>query len=172
MKECFNIMKIQEFPPKPSDLLFFLPFFIFGLIVVYSLYIQGKERKSKFSLVPLIIFLVIWILLTVGYFTLQKNTELIKLKELFTNGNYEIVEGTVNNFDPMPYGGHKQETFDVNGIKFSYSDYGTTVGYRDTFRNTRSHGGPIYAGVYVKIYYIHDENFNDNFIIGLWIKEN
>ena len=171
MNEYFNIINIQNYTPKMSDLLYPLPFFIIGLIAVFAIYIDGKQNNKKFSLVPLVIFIIFSILFVIGHFTIYDNTELIKLKEDYRNNNYEIVEGIVSNFDPMPYGGHKEETFDVNGICFSYSDYGSTVGYKDTFRNTRSHGGPIYAGAYVKIYYIHDEKFKDNFIIGLWIKE-
>jgi energy-coupling factor transporter transmembrane protein EcfT len=152
-------------------LLFFLPIFIFVLITVFALYFDGKQNGKKFSIVPLIIFIVFSILFVIGHFTLYSNTELVKLKEAYINKKYEIIEGFINNFDPMTYGGHKEETFDVNGIKFSYSDYGSYAGYTPAFRKTRSHGGPIYAGVYAKIYYIHDEKFEENFIIGLWIKE-
>src|SRR5438132_9890049 len=38
----------------------------------------------------------------------------------------EIVEGVVSNFHPMPYTGHADESFEVNGVKFEYSDYGVT----------------------------------------------
>jgi len=56
-------------------------------------------------------------------------------------------EGRVEHFHPMPWAGHDEETFDVNGIKFSYSDYIITAG----FNNTASHGGPIRQGRPVRI---------------------
>jgi hypothetical protein len=64
-------------------------------------------------------------------------------------GRYSVVEGPVANFVPMPYQGHAQESFTVNGHRFSYSDYIMTAG----FRNTASHGGPIREGLYVRISY-------------------
>ena len=33
----------------------------------------------------------------------------------------EIVEGYVENFEPMPYEGHAQESFDIEGVHFEYS---------------------------------------------------
>jgi hypothetical protein len=171
MKEYFNIINIQEYKPQFSGLLVFLPVFVFILVIVFTLYIDGKQRNRKFAIAPFIVFMFLSAVFVTGYFTLYSNTDLIKLKAAYINKSYETVEGVVKSFDPMPYGGHKDEAFDVNGVKFSYSDYGSTVGYRQAFRRTRSHGGPIYAGAYVKIYYIHDEGFNDNFIIGLWVKE-
>jgi hypothetical protein len=47
----------------------------------------------------------------------------------------------------MPREGHADESFVVGGRRFSYSDYSVTPG----FNNTRSHGGPIDNGVYVRI---------------------
>ena len=166
MKEYFNIMNIQEYTSGLSWFLYLLPFFIIGLIAVFVIYIHDKQSINKFVIIPFVIL----ILFAIGYFALNNN-ELANLKEIYKNNNYNIIEGIVANFDPMPYAGHKKETFEVNGIKFSYSDYVSTIGYRQVFRKTRSHGGPINEGVYVKIYYIHDKKFNDNFIIGLWIKE-
>jgi hypothetical protein len=64
-------------------------------------------------------------------------------------GRYSVVEGPVTDFVPMPYEGHAQESFTVNGHRFSYSDYIMTAG----FRKTASHGGPIREGLYVRISY-------------------
>jgi hypothetical protein len=65
----------------------------------------------------------------------------------------EVVEGAVTQFKPMPYSGHVNESFVVNGVKFEYSDYGITAG----FNNTTSHGGPIREGLPVKIWHLHGE---------------
>lgn len=40
----------------------------------------------------------------------------------YRNGDCEIVEGYVKNFAPMPEGEHAQESFDIDGIYFEYSE--------------------------------------------------
>lgn len=77
------------------------------------------------------------------------------------NGTYNEIEGIVENFDPMPFSGHKTESFTVNGVKFEYSDFLVSAG----FNNTKSHGGPIDKGKYVRIRYY------DGKILQLWVKE-
>jgi len=49
----------------------------------------------------------------------------------------------------MPYTGHADESFNVAGVHFRYSDFGAT----DAFNNTASHGGPITKDSYVRICY-------------------
>jgi hypothetical protein len=65
------------------------------------------------------------------------------------NGSALVIEGKVENFVPMPYTGHARESFTVGGVRFAYSDYEITAG----FNNTMSHGGPIYEGLPVRIWY-------------------
>jgi hypothetical protein len=65
----------------------------------------------------------------------------------------QIVEGSVENFVPMPYGGHAYESFDVSGHHFSYSDYVLSAG----FHNASSHGGPIKAGLRVRLSYLGND---------------
>jgi hypothetical protein len=60
------------------------------------------------------------------------------------------VEGVVENFHPAPPEGHQNETFTVDAISFSYSDYVITGGYNQT----RSHGGLIDQGKLVRITYV------------------
>ncbi len=81
------------------------------------------------------------------------------LRRQYSAGDYLTVEGYVEQFEPMPYSGHQMETFEVDGVRFEYSDYVLNAG----FNNTRSHGGPIDEGVYVRIDYI------DNHILALWV---
>ena len=57
----------------------------------------------------------------------------------YKRGEYEIVEGYVKDFHPMPYWGHDQESFTVSGISFAYSNYSDTFGYH----KAKSHGGVI-----------------------------
>jgi hypothetical protein len=61
-----------------------------------------------------------------------------------------LVEGVGEEFHPAPYEGHADESFIVKGVAFSYSDYVITGG----FNQTQSHGGPIRAGLHVRIRYV------------------
>ena len=80
----------------------------------------------------------------------------------YESGNYEIVEGYVENFIAMPYEGHSDESFEINGVKFSYSDYSVQPGYN----NTMSHGGVITGdGQHLKIGYIYYNNTYGNIIV-------
>ena len=46
----------------------------------------------------------------------------------YNRGDYQIVEGYVENFHPMPKEGHDTESFTVNGVLFEYG-YTATFGY-------------------------------------------
>lgn len=74
----------------------------------------------------------------------------VRVQSALRSGTASVVEGPVEHFHPMPYTGHANETFDVSGVHFEYSDYGITAG----FNNTSSHGGPIREGLDVRIAFI------------------
>jgi len=63
-----------------------------------------------------------------------------------------VVEGPVENYRVMPIEGHPPESFTIGGVRFSYSDYI----YTPCFNKTSSHGGPIRAGMSLRIYYRDD----------------
>jgi hypothetical protein len=73
----------------------------------------------------------------------------LRHRELARSNACRVVEGPVDHFLPMPYAGHANESFSVQGVHFEYSDYVVT----DAFNNTSSHGGPIAAGSYARICY-------------------
>jgi hypothetical protein len=73
-----------------------------------------------------------------------------KLSHALSDGSAQTVEGEVMDFHPMPYEGHAMESFSVNGVHFEYSDAMHDVG----FSQSASHGGPLRAGLYVKIAYV------------------
>ena len=80
----------------------------------------------------------------------------------YQRGQYEVVEGYVENFDPMPHNGHTRESFEINDVYFEYSDYNVTSGYR----NTKSHGGVITGdGQYLKIGYVYYNSTYGNIIV-------
>jgi hypothetical protein len=68
------------------------------------------------------------------------------------SSNTPVVEGDVRDFHPAPWAGHEDESFVVSGVRFAYSDYVITGG----FRRTSSHGGPIRQGLRVRVRYLPD----------------
>jgi hypothetical protein len=88
-------------------------------------------------------FLVLWgaVTFTSSYRSYREVTSRLRA------GQYESVEGTVTDFEPMPREGHRYERFIVAGHLYEYSDYGRTPG----FNNSSSHGGPIRPGLHVRI---------------------
>ena len=86
------------------------------------------------------------------------------VKEAIARGAVIEVEGKVNGFIPAPYEGHQDESFVVNGIPFSYSEYVNRGG----FHRTAAHGGPIREGLEVRIHYFPE--YANNRILRLEVK--
>jgi hypothetical protein len=122
---------------------------------------QNKERFSWFVLIPCCVFacfLCIFACLLIFFHNLDRRSQDANTNALqaLSKGDYQTVEGTINNFDPMPYEGHRMECFSVQDKRFCYSDYFIVPG----FRNTTSHGGPIRPGLKVQIAYISAARHN------------
>lgn len=66
------------------------------------------------------------------------------------NGEAKVVEGRVDHYSQVAT---KSESFDVNGVKFWYSDGVLIAG----FNHTAFEGGPIRQGLGVKIWYWHGQ---------------
>lgn len=80
-----------------------------------------------------------------------------KTVKAYKEGDYITVEGYVEEFSPMPYQGHSDESFVIDGVEFSYSDFETGFGYH----NAKSHGGVIKGdGQHLKIGYVEYNNKN------------
>ena len=72
----------------------------------------------------------------------------------YKEGNYEIVEGYVEDF--VPGADKREESFEIDGVCFSYSDYVLIQGYNATAR----HNGVIRGnGQHLRIGYVcYDES--------------
>ena len=80
----------------------------------------------------------------------------------YAHGQYEIAEGYVQNFVPMPREGHSNEMFDINGVHFEYSDNNIIVGYH----HTKVRGGVIRGnGQYLKVGYVYFNETYGNIIV-------
>ncbi len=105
-----------------------------------------KSKLFKFTSICLMGLSSLWTFVMFGI----TFPEYIECQHALTSGHVQIVEGPVTNFVPMPFEGHADESFEVQGHRFSYSDYGITVG----FNNTSSHGGPIRAERWVRVTFV------------------
>lgn len=121
---------------------------------------RNKNRKDirlTFAISPkllgwfFVVFASLWTLIAFGS-TYSSYRELL---EAYRTGRYSVVEGIVEDFHPMPYGGHQSECFRVAKERFCYSDYAVSP----AFNQSASHGGPIRAGLPVRISYCEDDDF-------------
>jgi len=95
-----------------------------------------------------LVFCLVTLSWTVGSITyFDSDSSYLDAAEQAKRRDCVTVEGRVENFHPMPMAGHDEETFDVAGQHFYYSDYILSPG----FNNSASHGGPIRGGLPVRI---------------------
>lgn len=130
-----------------------LPFVVIGIVLVkyrdaLSRRLTGRPAP-KIGVVFAYFFLGFSLLWTTIVFT-ATGRESRAVQKALREGSAKVVEGRVEGFIPMPYGGHASERFTVCGVPFSYSDYVVTEG----FNRTSSHGGPLREGLWVRITYV------------------
>lgn len=85
-----------------------------------------------------------------------------KIVKAYQLGNYEVVEGYVENFKPVPNEGRKGESFDINGVSFSYVNNEIMQGYN----HIQADGGVITGdGQHLRIGYIYYNKTYGNIIV-------
>ena len=154
MPDYVTVYQISRQPPIGPDWLLsyagLVPFIV-GAVLVFGKYRLGW-RRPRWLLPLFCCFLGI----VTFYIAGPLDTSITRMNSEalteFETGHYALVEGVVTDFHPMPYEGHEDECFSVATQRFCYSDYIVTPG----FRNTASHGGPIRAGLRVRIAYSFD----------------
>jgi hypothetical protein len=112
-----------------------------GLLVRYP---RGKQIRQAVGGI-LVIFSILGIVLIGG----GAIADFVEYRSAYAREDFSVLEGAVDNFHPMPYEGHQQESFTVNGVAFYYSDFDSSP----CFHNSASHGGPIRPGLGVRIVY-------------------
>ena len=150
--------KYEFFILIPFFVMFFIAMFLF---IRYKLNGNENLRNNKLfkrfcvgGIVYLTVFSIVALLGQIDMYN--------KIVKAYEQGNYQIVEGYVENFDPMPHSGHKEESFDINGVSFSYSDFSVQPGYH----NAKSHGGVITGnGQHLKIGYVYYNSAMGNVIV-------
>lgn len=116
---------------------------------------RQHSSGSKIARAIIPIFSLFCIVITVVWIGLSIFSYYV-VKTQIASEKYSEVIGSVENFSPMPWSGHKQETFDINGISFSYSTYDIKPGYH----TSSSWGGVItHNGQFLKIQYIGTDEY-------------
>ena len=91
-----------------------------------------------------------------------------QLADAYNRGEYEIVEGYVENYDTTHPRGGPTESFEINGVYFAYSEYEIHQGYR----KDKAHGGVISGnGQYLKIGYVNTYSNGERRNIIVYIEE-
>lgn len=131
----------------PRELFLIVPVLVATIIAL----VLVIRRKASRMVVALVYAMFLFMVFVTSPFPGVRDMY-ARAKQSYMHGQYSVVEGIVTDFHPMPYSGHQMETFSVNGVQFSYSDYVIVP----CFNNTASHGGPIRQGLHVRIAYSGD----------------
>jgi len=133
---------LQKSPPWLSAVIpiAVATFTVFAIVA----FVKFKKRRVAVVIAYVVMLFMVMTLSPAGVSDMYA-----RARYSYVKGDYSIAEGSVVNFHPMPYSGHQNETFSVNGVEFSYSDYVIIP----CFNNTASHGGPILEGLRVRIEY-------------------
>jgi len=138
-------------------------FFLLVVIITFTtIFLKNNQYKHILSNKATRKLIIGGLLIAVPLSLIISMTILLNsdLHTAIRGGNYKTVEGLVVNFNPMPEEGHKQESFDVGGVHFEYSDYSLAI---QGYHNAASHGGAIQQGLQVRIKY-HESNSKNEII--------
>ena len=131
--------------------------FIPLIMIVGGILFHFSDPK-RFPRAAMVVFVTISALVG-GFILVDQIDQYNKIVVAYQQGDYQIVEGYVENFHPMPEGGHDNEHFEIDGIYFEYSDFTAQQGYH----NALSRGGVITGdGQHLRIGYIIMESATGN----------
>jgi hypothetical protein len=166
MTEYFNVLKNghRVFDFGSSGLIMIA----IGVVYIILYIIKGVPKRSA-----IMIFIYIWtglgVLWTSSCYYLSTR-DYQYFKRAIEKKKYQEVEGYVENFESRTFVYNLEkvrnvsetiESFSVKGVHFKYSSRLETTG----FNQTKSNGGPIDEGKYVRIRYYED------LILQLWVKD-
>jgi hypothetical protein len=155
-------MKIQyDFTKEFESILWYFGiglslFVIASILLIYVI----VKRKSLWRIIQFgmwVLFSLIWTVTVWNMGTKQY----LESRTAFENKTIGKVDGFIENFVPMIDFENGIESFDVNGVHFEYTCRERNYG----FNKTKSLGGPIDEGKYVRIQYLEGR------ILRLWVKK-
>ncbi len=134
------------------------PAIVSGWILIAAQRAQpGFRTKRQITQLAVTAFLALWTAVAFGF----PFADYLHLRHAYDTGRYHTVAGTVEHFASTPDG--KDEHFTVAGVPFSYAEpEGSSM-----FHCPQSSGGPIRAGLPVRISYVYGGPFSTNAIIKL-----
>ncbi len=132
-------------------------FMLILMIVIKKMKIEKAALVTSVCLIGICFLTFFYGVVEIAQFRMYNKTA-----GAYRRGEHETVEGCVENFDPMPYHGKKNESFEINGVRFFYSDYSDSPGYH----RAKSHGGVIKGnGQRLKIGYVYVNESYGNVIV-------
>lgn len=144
-----------------------VPFIILISTILFSIsYINWLKKKIfapdyAIKIVKIFFFCMILFECVVNILGIMFRVDLYKKTVVaYQNGDYQIVEGYVENFEPMDSSGYPPEKFEINGIRFEYSDHKPVSGYYGAEGDCT-----IRSGQHLKIGYIYYGGGYGNIIV-------
>lgn len=142
--------------PKGWVLLAVLFFCLLGLIARCAKTLKDPRGTGKRDARVGIMIGALGTMLLAGVMTLVIPEQVRLYRSIvgaYKRGDYQIAEGFVEDFHPMPKEGHDTERFTLSGAAFEYSDYSVQFGYH----TSRANGGVISGdGQHLRIGYVED----------------
>jgi len=148
MEKYFLVYNFFETPNDFGTKAMLIAFIGIAALLYAIFRVQRQKKISIISLSIFCLFSISWnVILQFGDYNSYN-----KIEEFYKQGKVKTVEGFVSDYSPMNIGDHdSNETFMVDSVAFSYSDYMPIDGYN----NTCVKGGVICEnGQVIKIEYI------------------
>ena len=95
-------------------------------------------------------FMILCSIATAGYDVGRWHLSSRNHANALASHRYEVIEGVVENLNPMPDDGSSNESFTISGHTFSYNDY-VELNPTTCFNQTMPHKGPIRNGLLLRI---------------------
>ena len=127
---------------------------------------SGREYTREQREIDSVITLCVWLFVFLAaLITLTGQGDMFRSAvSAWESGEYEIVEGYVENYMFPSSRSHRSESFEINDVHFEYSSYNQVPGYH----TTADQGGVITSnGQYLKIKYIYYNDTYGNIILSI-----
>ena len=142
---------LYELAPK-FEISFLIPIAMFIFIPIFFVVISRTYKSKAIAIICLLAFVLV-ALVFVFWLSDYINTY-NKIYDAYESEKHETVEGYIEDY----YCGRDGERFKINGVEFSYNDFGIQPGYN----NTNEHGGVINGdGQHLKIGYVFVEGYGN-----------
>lgn len=137
------------FPSIGLAFVFVMAILVFGPEMVRSFpYLWLRRRVSLFINRVCFIFAVLW----TSFAFSSTYLEYLQASSALKSGKYSIAVGRITGFSPLLPDRTGEESFEVNGKHFSYSDHDITAGFNEAKRD----GNPLKNDLPVRVLYVND----------------